>query len=617
MDRMTREALGPFLANMEDPACIIDRGMHLVAVNDLLLSRHDSEIHELLGRQCHEVFFSRNTACESCPTVKAFDTRRVVRSEQRGSDGRLYEVISRPFNFWEGDSRHSAILEISRDITERHEILQRFKDSQDKYIFFLNQLNEAVFLFGRLGQLTYANPAAEALLGESVDTMSGRKLEHFFTADSLAKAKRIMVKTLGGKSVSGTPLAMVTGKGKRHIMISTSPTLQDGEVIGAIVLASDVSKKAKKVRDAVTKVHDLTHRLKESEESYRRLFYLVPEAIILASMEDGEILDVNENFLQLFECDHQDLSGKTISQLFMDADPYGINDYTPFPLILAALKEEVGIDVQEMACRTLTGRYFPALASFSTARYGNATYIIGVIRDISEEKMIREELKNRSQYLYDLVLELAHNIRNPITVIGGFTRRAARNSGHLSDRELGIIVHELSRLEGLVKFVHSLSSLLKTGFSLSRVSPKKLFERVMSDPEVKRALASAKVAWEVEKGCPDILGDFDHLKLLLCHLVTDNPDPEVRDAGERRLTFRASREQGQQMVKLIVEEEREAALTQKSLDFPDAPAVNNSSHKEMEPALPRLIVTRHGGSMSVEQMEGRGARIVLLLPSAP
>ncbi len=78
---------------------------------------------------------------------------------------------------------------------------------------------------------------------------------------------------------------------------------------------------------------------------------------------------------------------------------------------------------------------------------------VHVVRDITELKILREKLStaDRMAALGEVAAKVAHEIRNPLVSIGGFSRRLEKKlDGNLKDYA-SVITNEVTRLEGILK----------------------------------------------------------------------------------------------------------------------------------------------------------------------
>lgn len=100
------------------------------------------------------------------------------------------------------------------------------------------------------------------------------------------------------------------------------------------------------------------------------------------------------------------------------------------------------------------GTEFPMSISFSVAEVRGNLYFTGVIRDITETKEMEDRLlqSERLAAVGNTVTHIAHEIKNPLLIIGGFARQLIKAT-ELDDKarqKLAIIAEEVARLEGMV-----------------------------------------------------------------------------------------------------------------------------------------------------------------------
>jgi PAS domain S-box-containing protein len=100
------------------------------------------------------------------------------------------------------------------------------------------------------------------------------------------------------------------------------------------------------------------------------------------------------------------------------------------------------------------GGEFPMSISFSVAEVRGNLYFTGIIRDMTETKEMEDRLlqSERLAAVGNTVTHIAHEIKNPLLIIGGFARQLLKAS-ELDDKarqKLAIITEEVGRLEGMV-----------------------------------------------------------------------------------------------------------------------------------------------------------------------
>jgi two-component system sensor kinase FixL len=113
----------------------------------------------------------------------------------------------------------------------------------------------------------------------------------------------------------------------------------------------------------------------------------------------------------------------------------------------------IGKHVQLSAQRR-DGSEFPMSISFSMAEVRGDLYFTGIVRDITEYKRLEERLlqAGRLAAVGNTVSHIAHEIKNPLAIIGGFARQLQKIPGldDKSQHKLTIIMEEVSRLEDMI-----------------------------------------------------------------------------------------------------------------------------------------------------------------------
>jgi two-component system sensor kinase FixL len=121
------------------------------------------------------------------------------------------------------------------------------------------------------------------------------------------------------------------------------------------------------------------------------------------------------------------------------------------------------------------GTEFPLSISFSVADIHGKLFFTGIIRDISDYKQMEERLlqSERLATVGNTVAHIAHEIKNPLMIIGGFARQLLKVTclDEKSRHKLEIMVQEVSRLETLVAEMRDFVRPAETRKTLGNVEP--------------------------------------------------------------------------------------------------------------------------------------------------
>ncbi len=183
---------------------------------------------------------------------------------------------------------------------------------------------------------------------------------------------------------------------------------------------------------------------------------------------------------------------------------------------------------REFFIKTKDGKQKRVITNYSIIKDDNnrIEYVVGVMRDITEEKMFNEELV-RSKTLSTLGQysnELAHEIKNPLNAINiqmSLLEREIGKHDWSSSEELTDVVkvvkEEISRLNKLAKdCLHFSKSgdLKRTEEDIGRI-----FEELLSLITPHADLNGVNICLKMMRGCPQILVDRDKLKQALLNII--------------------------------------------------------------------------------------------------
>lgn len=155
----------------------------------------------------------------------------------------------------------------SRDITERKKTEQFIIESEAKYRDLVNLLPEMVFEIDSNGNVTFANARAFELTKYSKeDFQEGFNANNLVAQEDIERSKENMKKMFAGEMRQSNEYMFVAKDGARFpVLLSSSPIIKDGMVIGARGVAIDVAER-KKAENAL--------RIKRSDIVISLILYL-------------------------------------------------------------------------------------------------------------------------------------------------------------------------------------------------------------------------------------------------------------------------------------------------------------------------------------------------------
>ena len=214
------------------------------------------------------------------------------------------------------------------------------------------------------------------------------------------------------------------------------------------------NKLSEYARDLEVMVDERTKSLKESETTYRTLIENIPITIYM-TMADGTTVFLNEYVEQMLDMSPRELSGNhQIWETYIhprDRD------------MVSACREDAlknGKDFHVDYRMINNDGHIVYAADHAVAVFDENDALLrmdGIIVDISvhkqlhEERLQAEELETLSQ----ISSRLAHELRNPLTSIGGLTRRLLKSFDADDPRrkKSGLIIGQVEKLEKILQMI--------------------------------------------------------------------------------------------------------------------------------------------------------------------
>ena len=225
----------------------------------------------------------------------------------------------------------------------------------------------------------------------------------------------------------------------------------------------------------------------------------------------------------------------------------------------------------------------------------------------THEKKVEEE---KSGALEQMMEQVAHEIRNPLTSVGGFARKVF-NKLHEDDpnrKYMQYIIEDVAVLESMIKQLIELKSM-----TISMKEPSDMNEVVKDSLKIFEqdfAQKAIQVETELQEGLPLITADKKLLKRAFCNLIKNAV--EAMESGTKTLKV-TSRVNGDNL-ELQFSDTGKGIAKEKIKNIFDPLVTSKVYGPGLGLTFALKIIQDHKGTISVESEEGKGATFTIRFP---
>ena len=284
---------------------------------------------------------------------------------------------------------------------------------------------------------------------------------------------------------------------------------------------------------------------------------------------------------------------------------------------LRAKEEVIGVIIAD---NLFTGRpitdediqLLSILANHAAVAVENARLHQRLKEQLKSMEQMQERLLQMERHVAsgEMSAAIAHEIKNPLVAIGGFTRRLHRRMEPVDPNweTVGIIVEEVSRLERLLKRLRAFSQTAELGVETCDVNC--IIQKILTLLKGELEVGSIKFETNLANGLPNVLVGEDEMKQVLLNLI-QNSIQAMPNGGNLRVD---SLYNGQDvMVQVKDTGTGIPSDMRENLFQPFFTTKENGSGLGL--ALSYQIMKAHGGSIKVEESEPEyGTAFSIYLP---
>ena len=226
---------------------------------------------------------------------------------------------------------------------------------------------------------------------------------------------------------------------------------------------------------------------------------------------------------------------------------------------------------------------------------------------ITQSKLIRTE---RLASMSNLVQGVAHEIRNPITTIGGFARRIKKELGDNQqklEKYVDIILDETARLENIVKRVHDFTETQSYSPTLERIEP--IVEGVLHVAMPLADQQRVRIVKEIAPDLPPVRLDSIQITIAFANIV-ENALEAMPQGGT--LTLKALRED--HFVVILIKDSGCGIPKEQLTAIYDPFVTSKSKGVGLGLTLVHQVISNHHGDIRITSEVQKGTVVTIRLP---
>ncbi len=348
--------------------------------------------------------------------------------------------------------------------------------------------------------------------------------------------------------------------------------------------------------------------LRQKQEINAGIIMSATDALVTID-ENHVIVGYNLGAEQMFGYTRQEALGQDLKLIV--PPPYTDSHRGYVQRYLATREAHVLGRQRRLFARRRDGQEFPLSISFSVAEIHGNLFFTAIMRDITEYKAMEDRVlqSERLAAMGNTVAHIAHEIKNPLLIIGGFARQLLRAPGFddQARRKLSIMAEEVSHLEEMVAemrdFVRRPPTQKRPGEIAAVVQAAlELFQDTFKEQQI-------QVRQVEETPLPPVAFDPKQLHQVLLNLFKNALEAMPR-GGEITITSRVKGDNAE----ISVADTGEGMPPEVAGQVFQPYFTTKEKGTGLGLAICQNIIQEHGGCLFADSAPGRGSTFTIQLP---
>jgi PAS domain S-box-containing protein len=267
------------------------------------------------------------------------------------------------------------------DISERIKAEKALHDSEKRYRLLVETMNEGIVILDSQTRVRYANSRACEIIGHPMEALLGHPGRRFVAPESRSVWDDQMAQRRKGVAAP-YEITWETQTGA-HTLCRVSPRVrcnESGRFDGSFAVLTDI-----------TAIRRSQQALRLSEELFSKAFRATPSSILIATLNKGRVVNVNDSFLATTGYDLLEVVGKPITGigLFPNTESY--------QRLIRDLERRRRIRAYSLPFLTKSGERRMGVWSAEILDIWGEACVLAAMADVTETRRLQRELLAASE----------------------------------------------------------------------------------------------------------------------------------------------------------------------------------------------------------------------------
>ena len=366
----------------------------------------------------------------------------------------------------------------------------------------INSLNEGIWVEDEEGFCVYANPKEAEMLGYTQEELIGKHWSEIVHPSGYERMKRESEKRSRGIASSYETFLLTKNKEKLPVIISATPLFKEGKYIGVIGVTIDI-RKQKELEKKLSALYELSKELALSRDVKKIAEITVKAMKKILRFDTSFFLLLDKNYLNIVSYSgfKENVVGKSfflnaekgiIPWVAREGRSYLTNNTDRDDLFVNIIGD---FDIKSEICVPIKIKNKVIGVLNAESRKYNAfdekdlellEILASQVAIAIENARLMEEMKRSSEFQRLFISILSHDLKNPLTVIKGYTDLIAIDADERTKKYISKIQNNIKKMENLIENAKVYSTLKEKQY-------KKEFKKKNMRDIIKSALTELEI----------------------------------------------------------------------------------------------------------------------------